>query len=152
MSAPADLDGLLGRHQGGASFEERRRALIAKIGENITVRRFVRVTAPTALGSYLHGTRIGTLVALRGGSEALARDLAMHVAALNPAYIDVAAVPAELIAKERAILAGADEGREEAGGYHREDGRGTAAQVSGGNHARRSAVRQGSGDDDRAIC
>ncbi len=103
--APADLDGLLGGQRGGASFEERRRALIAKIGENITVRRFVRVTAPTALGSYLHGARIGTLVALRGGTEELARDLAMHVAALNPAYIDASAVPADLIAKERAILA-----------------------------------------------
>ena len=71
-----------------ASLEDQRRALIAKIGENISVRRFVRVTAPEVLGSYVHGARIGSLVALKGGDEALALDLAMHVAALNPAYVD----------------------------------------------------------------
>ena len=89
---------------GGATLEERRRALIAKIGENIAVRRFVRVSAPGALGDYLHGTRIGSLVALEGGSESLARDLAMHVAAINPAYVDASAVPAEVLDKEREIL------------------------------------------------
>jgi elongation factor Ts len=89
---------------GGATLEERRRALIAKIGENISVRRFVRVSAPGALGDYLHGTRIGSLVALEGGNEALARDLAMHVAAINPAYVDASAVPAEILDKEREIL------------------------------------------------
>jgi elongation factor Ts len=90
--------------QGGA-FEERRRALIAKIGENITVRRFARVTAPSALGAYLHlGSRIGALVALEGGDEPLALDLAMHVAAVNPAYIDAQAVPASVLDKEREIL------------------------------------------------
>ena len=89
---------------GGATLEERRRALIAKIGENIAVRRFVRVSAPGALGDYLHGTRIGSLVALEGGNEALARDLAMHVAAINPAYVDAGAVPAAVLDKEREIL------------------------------------------------
>ena len=89
---------------GGATLEERRRALIAKIGENIAVRRFVRVSAPGALGDYLHGTRIGSLVALEGGNESLARDLAMHVAAINPAYVDASAVPAEVLDKEREIL------------------------------------------------
>jgi elongation factor Ts len=88
----------------GATLEERRRALIAKIGENIAVRRFVRVSAPGALGDYLHGTRIGSLVALEGGDEALARDLAMHVAAINPAYVDASAVPADVLDKEREIL------------------------------------------------
>jgi elongation factor Ts len=103
---PADLDALLRLPHGGASsLEERRRALIAKIGENIAVRRFVRVTAPGALGTYVHGTRIGSLVALQGGDEALARDLAMHVAAANPAYIDSASVPAAVLEKEREILA-----------------------------------------------
>src|SRR5580658_5625730 len=89
---------------GGASFEERRRALIAKIGENIAVRRLVRLTAPTALGGYVHGGRIGSLVALQGGDESLARDLAMHVAAANPAYIDAEAVPAAVVEKERQFL------------------------------------------------
>jgi elongation factor Ts len=88
----------------GATIEERRRALIAKIGENIAVRRFVRVSAPGALGDYLHGTRIGSLVALEGGNEALARDLAMHVAAINPAYVDASGVPADVLDKEREIL------------------------------------------------
>ncbi len=103
--APADLDALLALPQGGGTLEDQRRALIAKIGENISVRRFARVTAPDALGSYLHGGRIGALVALKGGDEALAKDLAMHVAAANPAYIDAAAVPAALLEKEREILA-----------------------------------------------
>jgi len=99
-----ELEGLLSQQHGGTTLDERRRALIAKIGENISVRRFVRVTAPGALGTYIHGGRIGALVALQGGDEALARDLAMHVAAVNPAYIDAADVPAEVLDKERAIL------------------------------------------------
>jgi elongation factor Ts len=102
--APATVEVLLALHDGASSLEERRRALIAKIGENITVRRFVRVTAPDALGSYVHGGRIGSLVALKGGDEDLARDLAMHVAAANPAYVDAAAVPPDVLDKERAIL------------------------------------------------
>ncbi|HUX72864.1 MAG TPA: translation elongation factor Ts [Steroidobacteraceae bacterium] len=102
--SPSDLTALLGLREHGEPMEERRRALIAKIGENISVRRFERLTAPTALGAYLHGTRIGALVALRGGSEELARDLAMHVAALNPAYLDAESVPAQVLDRERAII------------------------------------------------
>ena len=98
------VDALVQLDLSGATLEERRRALIAKIGENIAVRRFVRVSAPGALGDYLHGTRIGSLVALEGGDEALARDLAMHVAAINPAYVDASAVPADVLDKEREIL------------------------------------------------
>jgi|ERR1022692_5083 elongation factor Ts len=101
----ADLAGLLASPHGGGTLDEHRRALVAKIGENISVRRFVTVTAPAALGIYLHGGRIGALVALNGGDEALAKDLAMHVAALNPAYIDANGVPAAVLDKERAILA-----------------------------------------------
>jgi elongation factor Ts len=88
-----------------ASLDERRRALVAKIGEKIEVRRFARVESPGPLGTYTHGTRIGSVVALQGGDEALARDLAMHVAAVNPAFIDAGDVPADVLAKERAILA-----------------------------------------------
>jgi elongation factor Ts len=98
------VDALVQLTVSGSTLEERRRALIAKIGENIAVRRFVRVSAPGALGDYLHGTRIGSLVALEGGNEALARDLAMHVAAINPAYVDASAVPADVLDKEREIL------------------------------------------------
>jgi elongation factor Ts len=100
----ASLEDLLAQADGSASFEERRRALIAKIGENISVRRFARVTAPTALGTYVHGSRIGTLVALKGGDEALARDLAMHVAAAKPDYIDASGVPPDVLNKERQFL------------------------------------------------
>jgi elongation factor Ts len=95
---------LLGSAKGAGSLEEQRRALIAKLGENISVRRFVKVTAPGALGTYIHGSRIGSLVALEGGDEALARDLAMHVAAVNPAFIDASEVPAAVLDKEREIL------------------------------------------------
>jgi elongation factor Ts len=106
LAASADtVEALLGSANGAGSFEEQRRALIAKIGENISVRRFVKITAPSALGTYIHGSRIGTLVALEGGDEALARDLAMHVAAVNPAYIDASEVPAAVLDKEREILA-----------------------------------------------
>ena len=101
---PADLEALMAQKQGSGALEERRRALIAKLGENISVRRFARLSAPTALGAYLHSGRIGALVALRGGDEELARDLAMHVAATNPAYIDAAGVPADVLDKERGIL------------------------------------------------
>jgi elongation factor Ts len=88
----------------GESIEERRRALIAKIGENISVRRFAVVSSPEHLGAYVHGTRIGALVALKGGSQSLAHDLAMHVAASNPRYLSPQQVPAEVVAKEREIL------------------------------------------------
>jgi elongation factor Ts len=101
---PANVEVLLGHSSDGSSLDERRRALIAKIGEKIDVRRFVHVTSSGPLGTYIHGTRIGSLVAMQGGDEALAKDLAMHVAALNPAYIDAANVPADVLDKEREIL------------------------------------------------
>jgi elongation factor Ts len=88
----------------GDRVEERRRTLVAKIGENISVRRVAVLAAPEYLGVYVHGTRIGALVALKGGSAELARDLAMHVAASNPRYLSQAQVPAEVVAKEREIL------------------------------------------------
>jgi elongation factor Ts len=89
----------------GESVDERRRALVAKIGENISVRRTVVLETSGVLGAYVHGTRIGALVALEGGSASLAHDLAMHVAASNPRYITASQVPPEVVAKEREILA-----------------------------------------------
>jgi elongation factor Ts len=103
-AAPANVEALLTQSKDGATLDERRRALIAKIGEKIDVRRFVRVTSTGPLGAYTHGTRIGSLVAMQGGDEPLAKDLAMHVAALNPAYIDSADVPSDVVEKEREIL------------------------------------------------
>lgn len=103
---PTDLESLAAAALGGGqSIEEARRALIAKIGENISVRRFALVEAPAVVGAYLHGTRIGALVAMKAGDEAVAKDIAMHVAAINPARISSADVPAEEIEKERSIFA-----------------------------------------------
>jgi elongation factor Ts len=99
------LEALLASKGAAGSLDDQRRALIAKIGENISVRRFEKLSAAGALGTYIHGGRIGCVVALEGGDEALARDLAMHVAAVNPAYIDAGEVPAAVLDKEREILA-----------------------------------------------
>jgi len=101
-----DVEALLAAKLEGGSetVDERRRALIAKLGENINVRRVAQLSAPTSLGAYVHGTRIGALVAVEGGDAALAYDVAMHVAASNPQYITVDAVPADAVAKEKALL------------------------------------------------
>ena len=101
---PASLEALLEASLGVETVDARRRALVAKIGENITVRRFVVLESPQHLGAYTHGTRIGALVALKGGTAELAKDLAMHVAASSPRYLSVQQVPAEVMAKEREIL------------------------------------------------
>lgn len=89
---------------GGKSIEASRQDLIAKIGENIQVRRVKLVQADGIVGSYLHGNRIGVLVALTKREPDLARDLAMHIAASNPQAIDASKVPAELITRERDIF------------------------------------------------
>ncbi len=88
----------------GKSIEEARKELVAKIGENIGVRRFAVVEADGPLGLYLHGQRIGVAVALEGGDEALARDLAMHVAASRPLCISADELPAQVLEKEREIF------------------------------------------------
>jgi elongation factor Ts len=98
-----NLDALLAAKIEGGTVDEVRRALVAKIGENIGVRRFALVNAPATVGAYLHGTRIGALVAMKSGDEALAKDIAMHVAAINPPYLSVADVPAADVAKEKEI-------------------------------------------------
>lgn len=89
---------------GAASLEEARLALVAKIKENIQVRRLAAIAADGTVGSYVHGGRIGVMVQLEGGSEELARDIAMHIAATNPAYIGPDDVPADEVAKEKDIL------------------------------------------------
>jgi len=102
---PPDLAALAAvRLPSGQTVEGTRRELVARIGENIGVRRFERIESAGPLGTYLHGTRIGALVALDGGDEGLARDLAMHVAAINPQYVTADDVPAEQVAKEREIF------------------------------------------------
>lgn len=103
--AAADIEALGALDLNGEPVEQRRRALVASLGENIGLRRLRRVEAGSGhIGTYLHGSRIGCVVALEGGDEALARDLAMHVAASAPQYLDANAVPADVRAKEKDIL------------------------------------------------
>lgn len=106
--APADLAALLAVPLAGGtgSVDAARQELAARIGENINVRRLVLVeVADGTLASYLHGTRIGVVVAYTGGNEDLGKDLAMHVAASRPVCVAEQDVPAELVAKEREIFA-----------------------------------------------
>ncbi len=91
-------------HEGeDTTIEEARQALVAKIGENMTVRRFARLSTDGVLASYSHGVRIGVVVDIDGDAE-LGRDIAMHIAASNPVCVDEADVPAEMLAKEREIV------------------------------------------------
>ena len=87
----------------GGTVEETRQALVAKVGENVQVRRMVRVDSANNVGAYVHGGRIGVLVEVKGGTAELARNVAMHVAAMNPPYISAQHVPADFLAKEKEI-------------------------------------------------
>jgi len=105
---PADIEALLALpiEEGSATaVDTARQELIAKIGENINVRRFAQFGTGNTIGGYLHGTRIGVLVELEGGDQALARDLAMHIAASSPVAVDEGDVSPELVAKEKEIFA-----------------------------------------------
>jgi elongation factor Ts len=87
----------------GQTVEEARQALIARVGENIQIRRFEIVVSDQGVSSYSHGSRIGVLVDSSASAE-VARDIAMHIAAVNPQFVDEKAVPAEFIEKEKGIL------------------------------------------------
>jgi len=102
--SPADVDALMQLDAQGQSLESARQALVAKVGENIAVRRFVVLESDATMGSYAHMDRIGVFVELEGGDEPLARDLAMQVAATAPRYVSVDDVPADEFAKEKEIL------------------------------------------------
>lgn len=103
--APADLDALLKLPLAdGGSVETRRKALVAKIGENIQIRRFVRIASEGIVGTYSHGGRIGVLVDMSGGDANLAKDIAMHIAASRPVCVSENDVPAEHLQKEKEIL------------------------------------------------
>ncbi len=88
---------------GELTVEETRANLVAKIGENMTVRRVQTIEGAEHMAAYVHGGRIGVIVAVNGGDEELAKHIAMHAAAANPQYIDAADVPADVVEKERAI-------------------------------------------------
>ncbi len=103
VSGAADVDALKAATLGSDTVESARQALVAKIGENIQVRRLVRIESANTIGAYIHGGRIGVLVEAKGADAELARGLAMHVAAMNPPYVDATAVPAEVVEKEKEI-------------------------------------------------
>jgi elongation factor Ts len=103
----ADVDSLmaLSLHDGeDTTIETARQALVSKIGENMTVRRFVRISSSGTIGAYLHGSRIGVLVDIEGGDAELAKDVAMHVAASNPLCVSADDVPEDKVAHEREIF------------------------------------------------
>ena len=106
-AAPADVDALKEMTlESGETVETVRQALVAKIGENIQIRRFTTLTSDAGvIGFYRHGDRIGTMVQITGGDETLAKDLAMHVAASRPQAVSPAELSQELLDKERDIVA-----------------------------------------------
>ena len=101
--APADVAALSNLKIGDSSVEDVRAQLVGKIGENVSVRRFMRVPAKGKLASYVHGGKIGVLVDLVGGDETLAKDIAMHIAAAKPKSLDASGVDVMLIDTERRV-------------------------------------------------
>jgi elongation factor Ts len=103
-SGVADVEALkAAKTSQGPTVEEARAALVAKVGENVQVRRMARIDSSNTVAAYLHGGRIGVLVETKGGSADFARGVAMHVAAMNPPYNKASDVPAAFIEKEKEI-------------------------------------------------
>jgi elongation factor Ts len=103
---PADVAALSALPLGDGTVEQTRTALVGRIGENMSIRRFARIEAKGRVASYVHGgSKIGVLVDVTGGDEALGKDLAMHIAASKPVALSREQVPAELIQKERDVAA-----------------------------------------------
>ncbi len=101
---PADMAALSALDLNGTSVEETRKALVGKLGENVSLRRFTRVAAKGKLATYIHGgAKVGVMIDVAGGDETLGKDLAMHIAASKPVSLSREQVPAELIQKERDI-------------------------------------------------
>jgi elongation factor Ts len=135
---PADLAALgalpYSQDSFGPTLEDVRKGLIGKIGENMTFRRFKHFSGSNKLAAYLHGTRIGVVVEFEG-DDAAAKDVAMHVAAMKPVALTSADVPADVIAKERAVATGkADEDRKvaEAAGKPAQSAEIVAKRIEGG--------------------
>lgn len=102
---PADVEALLElTAEGDKTLNTLRQELVARIGENIQVRRFNTFNTEGQLHHYLHGVRIGVMVDIQGGDEQLGRDIAMHVAASQPVCVDESGMPSDVVEKERAIL------------------------------------------------
>ncbi len=103
-SGITDAAELANASMGDLTVEAARTELVQKVGENISVRRADIIESNGPIGYYTHGARIGAVVALEGGDEGLARDIAMHVAAINPTCIDESGVPSETLERERRIF------------------------------------------------
>ena len=102
--SPADVAALSALPMGGGTVESTRAALVGKIGENMSIRRFERIAAKGKLSSYVHGgSKIGVMVDVTGGDDQLAKDIAMHIAASKPKSLDASGVPADLLDTERRI-------------------------------------------------
>ena len=103
---PADVAALSALPLDGSSVEAVRTALVGKIGENVSLRRFARVAAVGKLATYIHGgAKVGVLIDIAGGDDALAKDIAMHIAAIKPMALSKEGIPADLIKRERDIAA-----------------------------------------------
>ena len=100
---PVNIEAVTVLQMNGSTAEDVRTQLVGKIGENITPRRFVRLAAQGKLASYVHGSKIGVIVDVVGGDEALAKDIAMHIAAAKPKSLDASGVDAALIEAERRV-------------------------------------------------
>ncbi len=132
---PADIAALGALEVDGQSLEAIRAALVGKIGENMTFRRFARFTTEGKLASYLHGTRIGVLVDFNGADEAVGKDVAMHIAAMKPMALSADKVAAELIERERSVAtlkAQEDNAKLEAEGKPRQSDDIIAKRIEGG--------------------
>ena len=101
---PGDTGALMEINVNGNTLEVTRQALVTKVGENISVRRFDILESSKIVGSYVHMARIGVLIEINGGDETLARDLAMHAAATSPHYVSTADIAEGVVNKEREIL------------------------------------------------
>ena len=103
---PADVQALSALPLNGATVEEVRTTLVGKIGENVSLRRFARLAAVGKLATYIHGgAKVGVMIDVAGGNDALAKDIAMHIAAIKPVALSKAEIPSDLIKRERDIAA-----------------------------------------------
>jgi len=100
---PADVAALSALSLGDTTVEGTRTTLIGRIGENMSIRRFVRFDSAAKLATYLHGTRIGVIVDFDSANDQIGKDVAMHIAAMKPVSLSIEQVPAELIEKERSV-------------------------------------------------
>ena len=139
--APGALEELMALEVGGQSLEQTRRDAVARIGENISVRRFARVEPNGDAAIYIHNDRIGVVVDMEGGDADLGKNVAMHVAAMRPQHVSPDNVPADIVERERAFLSETGVRFRQAAGNRRAHGGRTPAEVSRRNLPERPDLR-----------